>query len=458
MASIVFLSIIMLSVAVALYSRRGHAHQDSRDFFVASGQFGGLLVFVLAVGETYSIGSILGFPAAAYGQGTSFVLWFLGYIVLAYPLGYFVNPLIWQAGRRCGALTIADLFRVHFASPALERIVVVNAILFLLPFGELQFAGLLNVLEEFHWNVPPLMLTGGAAIVTFAWLMLSGIRAPAYVSIIKDSLVVIAVILVGVAAVRTMGGLHAPPAGLPGHDRLGTQDQIYAMSTILLQAMGFCVAPQTVAFLFTARSGRTVRRNQIVMPLYMLMFPFLYLVAVYARVVGLPLPSANAVFMASAHALLPGWAVGIVAAACALSALVILAGTCLTLGPLVSHNLLHGLSDNQQRRGAQFVIALYLVFSIVAASHLSGLMVALTSMYYLGVSQMVPGMAAVIWRRTPAPAAIGAGLVVGGAVAVVLFLAGVRPGGLNAGLVGLLVNLATITVAQGLARMRTARA
>ena len=69
----VFLGIILISLALAVLSKRGHLHQKAEDFFVASGQFSTVLFFFLAVGETYSITSILGYPGGVYANGTSFV-------------------------------------------------------------------------------------------------------------------------------------------------------------------------------------------------------------------------------------------------------------------------------------------------------------------------------------------------------------------------------------------------
>ena len=65
----IFLGIILLSLALAGWSKRGHLRQKAEDFFVASGQFNALLFFFLAVGETYSIGSILGYPGGVYAGG-----------------------------------------------------------------------------------------------------------------------------------------------------------------------------------------------------------------------------------------------------------------------------------------------------------------------------------------------------------------------------------------------------
>ena len=169
-----FLVLIALSLALALFSRRGHRHQRAEDFFVASGQFGSTLFFFLAVGETYSVLTILGFPGGVYAHGTGFIAWFLGYILLAFPVGYFLNPWIWRAGRRYGAVTLPDLFRRHFDSRTLELVVTLSSILFLVPYGTMQFIGLDTVLHGLGWPLPPLLLTGLAGCLAFAYIATSG--------------------------------------------------------------------------------------------------------------------------------------------------------------------------------------------------------------------------------------------------------------------------------------------
>ena len=154
--TIAFLSVILLSLGLALFSRRGHVRQKAEDFFIASGQFNSVLFFFLAVGETYSITSVLGYPGGIYANGTSFATWFLGYILLAFVVGYFLNPLIWRAGRIHGAVTLPDLFRRHFDSRALEIVVACASLLFLVPLGMQQFLGLQIVLKELGWGISPL--------------------------------------------------------------------------------------------------------------------------------------------------------------------------------------------------------------------------------------------------------------------------------------------------------------
>lgn len=115
-------------------------------------------MFFLAAGEIYSIGTMVGFPGGIYAKGPTYGVWFLGYILLAYPVGYFLGPKIWDAGKRYNAITLPDLFKGHFQNRFLELVVAVTAIVFLLPWGQLQFTGLVAALKGLGWNFQPLWL------------------------------------------------------------------------------------------------------------------------------------------------------------------------------------------------------------------------------------------------------------------------------------------------------------
>lgn len=457
MTGVVFVALIAAALAVAAAGGRGGAHQAPEDFFVASGRFGSVLFFVLAVGETYSIVTILGVPAGVYAHGTGFLAWFLGYIVLAFPVGYFLYPAIWRAGRAVGAITLPDLFAGHFGSRTLEWVVALNSIVFLLPLGVMQFVGLGSVLAALGWPVAPLWLLAASGIAVFAMVSISGMRGPARVAVVKDALMLLAVVATGGAALMVLAGSGVPAAAqtspAPAVAASWPVD-IFAMSTIVVQAIGFCLVPQTVAAVFTARSVATLRRAQCAMPLYMVMFPLLVAVAYAARHLGAGSADANAVFVELARRLLPGWAFGLVLAGATLSALVVLAGICLALGPLIARNLIPGLGGDAQRRCAKAVMALYLLASIVGAVRFHGLMVGINNLFYFGIVQTFPGVVALLCRRPVRPTAIVAALLAGDAAAIGLHEAGLGLGGLNPGLVGLAVNALLLT---GLARAWPAR-
>ena len=442
-----FLGIIVLSLVLAAFSRRGHLVQKAEDFFVASGQFNTVLFFFLAVGETYSIGSILGYPGGVYAGGTGAATWFLGYILLAFVVGYFLNPLIWRAGRIHGAITLPDLFRRHFDSRALELVVASAGLLFLVPLGMQQFLGLQSILKELGWGISPLILTFAAGVLAFIYIVISGIRASAYVAILKDVLLILAILLTGLVALQHWtDGASAATAQL----KLATptlQTDIFSVTTILLQCVGFCLVPQTCAYVFTARSAKAVRRAQITMPLYMVMFPFLTLVAYFALRDPIALASSNDVFPAVAHALLPAPLVGLVLAGAALSGLVVLTGICLAIGPLVSRNLVPGLSNDQQRQWAKLVMALYLLLSIAGAATSSPLLNTINNFFYFGITQSLPGMLGILFLRRMRASAIIAGIVAGDVVAIALYELAVPFYGVNAGFVGLAVNAGIVFAA-----------
>ena len=304
---VTFAAIFALSLVLALLSRRG-LKQRAEDFFIASGQFSAVLFFFLAVGETYSITSVLGYPGGIYANGLSFVTWFLGYIVLAFVIGYFLNPLIWRAGRLRGAVTLPDLLGRHFDSRALEIVVALTALLFLVPLGMQQFLGLEIVLKALGTAASPLLLASIAGAFAFAYIAISGIRASAYVAILKDILLILAILVTAVAARGQWSKGVDPVLAATAANRVmqpTLKGDVFAVTTILLQSAGFSMAPQICASIFTARSASAVRRAQITMPLYMLMFPFLTLVAYYGLRHIAHIETANALFPVVAGMLLP---------------------------------------------------------------------------------------------------------------------------------------------------------
>ena len=84
MAFVVFCSILLLSIGIALMARRGMIKNNMNEIMVASGSFGPFLLFFVSVGEIYSIGTLIGAPGALYSRGANYGIWFIAYILLAY--------------------------------------------------------------------------------------------------------------------------------------------------------------------------------------------------------------------------------------------------------------------------------------------------------------------------------------------------------------------------------------
>lgn len=453
MSSAIFIFIILLSLAIAVAAGRNGGSHDIKDFLVASRQFGSFIFFFLAAGEIYSIGTMIGLPGGIYAKGPTYGIWFLGYILLAYPIGYFINPWIWRAANIYNAMTLPDLFRGHFNHRALELTVTITAIIFMIPWGQLQFTGLIVALNALGWHFNSLLLSIIAAILAFAYVALSGIRAPAMVSILKDTLLVLALVITGVAAASSDGLSHiflTASQHVKSHMNL-TEEQ-FSISTIVFQALGFYMFPFAIPNVFTARNEQTIRRTQIFMPLYMFMYPFLIIAAYYALDHHFKLASPNQALMAAAVALLPGWLLGLVAAGAALSGLLVLAGLSLTIGSMVTRNLMHGLGEERQKSGARICIVIYLVLSMVLALVTPSLMLTLINTAYYGVTQFFPGVMAIIFFRRASPVAIMAGIIIADVTAIALYALHIHLGGWNIGCLCLLLNIAIIIIGSLLVR------
>ncbi|NHN84191.1 sodium:solute symporter [Acetobacter musti] len=444
MTRFVFIAILAASLLTAWWSRGGRRHDEIHDYFVASRQFGGLLLFFLAAGETYSLGVLTAFPGGVYLHGTSFCIWFTAYVVLAFPVGYFLAPMIWNAARRYDPVTVSDLFCRHFRSRTLEILVSLVAIVFMIPWGVMQFMGLTMVLQGLGFTLPSWVLMTVAAILAYSYTAISGIRAPAYVSVIKDTLLLAAIVVVGLAIFRLPHGYQTMLQGLDDPVFTGRDIRVMITNT-LFQASGLFLFPAAIASFFTARNPQAIRRAMIAMPLYMTMFVFLMLTAFYARGAFGSGLSPNHIFIDTARHLLSPWLIGVVAGGAALSGLVVLASTCLVIGPLLTHNLLKGLSERHQKRGAQFISVIYLIASMLGATWAASIAATMNNLSYFGLTQLLPGVLIIGLDLSVPASGVIAGLITGVTIPTVLFLGGIDTNGINPGLIGLAFNAAIVT-------------
>ncbi|ALM81741.1 sodium:solute symporter [Bordetella sp. N] len=445
MSTTIFIGFLALSIVLSMLSRGGHGRQSAKDFFVGSQQFNAALVFFLSAGEIYSITTMAGLPGGIYAKGPLYGVWFLGYVLLAYPVGYFLAPRIWELGRRYDATTLPDLFRGYYGGRIVEKVVAATAILFLLPWGQLQFTGLMAALKALGWHLDPVFLVCLAAVLAFLYVAISGIRGSAYVAVLKDVMMVVAIVTVGVAV-----GLEAgvrpvfEAASTKFSTTMSTQDLCFTMSTIFLQSLGFYVLPFNVQNVFTAKGPDTLRRSLIGMPLYMFMFPFLVLASYYAISANLKLASPNEAFFAAATSLLPEWSLGIIAAAATLSALVVLAGVCLCISTMFTRNLVPTLPEAKQKGCARTVIVVYLLLSMFLSLTTSNLMVTLLNTAYNGITQFFPGVIIALFGWRVRKGAVLTGILVGQGLALALYFTQPPLLGFSAGLVALLANVVVV--------------
>jgi len=444
MLAVVFFSVIAVSVLIAFLARSGLKNMSIGDYLVGGRSFPAWLLYFLAVGEIYSIGTMIGLPSGLYAGGASYGIWFVGYILMAYPLGYFLAPLVWRAGVRYDAMTIPDVFGRHFRSRSLEVVTALALLCALVPWGQYQFIGMEVVLGALGLNITPLQSVILAAGIAFIYLVVSGVRSPAFVSILKDSFMLLGIVLVGVVAVTQAGGTSEAfgsgeiPSAMT---TLSGNPLVFALTTIVFQSITFYLG-FSAAFLFTAKSERAIKQSTVWMPMYMLMYPFLFVASFYAVTQFPDLKDPNTVFMRVTTDLLPSWLVGVVAAGAGLSGILVLAVTALSIGGIVTRNLVPNVRPDRQRRISNLVVATFLVLAGVLTLSGSTIMLTVLNLTYYLLGQLVPGWLALLFFRRVQAWAVSVGIIAGLAASLVLYNAAPTLGGVNAGLVAVLINVA----------------
>jgi SSS family solute:Na+ symporter len=181
------------------------------------------------------------------------------------------------------------------------------------------------------------------------------------------------------------------------------------------------------------------------------MYPFLVAAAV-AAVELLPHklegPATNQALLQLSRQVLPDWLTGLVAGGAALCAIVVLCGSALGIGSLVSRNIIPGIPADKQRTWVRGVIFAYLVVSLILTQELPSLLLTLVNTTYYGVTQALVVFLAMIFGWKVRPIALAAGVIVGDVLVLTMFLvqqeAATPPWwvehGLNIGFLALLVN------------------
>lgn len=458
MAFAIFCLILIASVVIAILSKKGAVSSNMGDVMTAGGSFGAFLVFFISVGEIYSIGTMIGTPGAIYANGATYGMWFICYILLAYCVGYFMNPAIWRMGQLSGATSIGDVIGWRYNSKGLQVIVAVVAIIFLTPWIQNQYSGMAILFEYLDIGVSFIAAVVIATVLAFAYIAVAGIRAPAWVSVMKDILLVCSIIVVGIAAIVHMpggiGGIfhkvaetHPEQLIIPtGHGNTSVE---FTMSTILFQMLGFYMLPISFQALLTSNSDHTLRKNSILMPLYMVMFPFLVIAAYYA-VAQIPnLESSDYSLLAIAVETLPEWMIGVIAGGGALTAILVMAMSALCVGGLFSKNIMGvikpDLEEKKMTSLVRVVTAVFLIAGAIVALYFPALMANVTTIAYGGLSQtFIAVILGFFWKKAN-KYGVGAGIL-SGVVSYAIMQLGLggaagMPFGVNPGFYAMAINL-----------------
>src|SRR5258706_4846359 len=270
----IIFGIVGLGSAIGFYAGSRHK-MDLEQWTVAGRGFGVVLVWLLMAGEFYTAFGFVGASGWAYSRGGP-ALYIMGYQPLAFLVSFYILTSVWEAGRKYRMQTQADFFRVRYDSKYLAAFVALLGVVCIVPYLQLQLTGLGIIVEVASYGAigrTPAMLCAFTLVAAFVFF--SGVRGVAWVSVLKDILLLFAALFVGIAVpyIYFVGivpmftaVIRAHPSHLVMPGATKNLGHSWYISSVFMTAVGFFMWPQNFGASYSAQSADTLRRNAVVMP------------------------------------------------------------------------------------------------------------------------------------------------------------------------------------------------
>jgi SSS family solute:Na+ symporter len=301
------------------------AHID--EWGLGGRSFGTWITWFLVGGDFYTAYTVIAVPALVYTVG-AYGFFALPYTIVVYPFVFMVMPLLWKRAKDFGYVTAGDVVHGQYGSRGLELAVAATGVIATMPYIALQLVGMTAVLKALglHGELPLAIAFIVLALYTYS----AGLRAPALIAFVKDIMIYIVVIAAVALIPSQLGGYAnvfaaadaAFQAKGKGDILLGGSQYVAYATLALGSAMAAFMYPHTLTGIFASNSGKTIRKNAIMLPAYTLLLGLLALLGYMGHAAGLKLDSANDVVPTLFKTLFSGWFSGFAFAAIAIGALV----------------------------------------------------------------------------------------------------------------------------------------
>ncbi len=330
----VFIALFGLVTVVGFLAARWRRPADIHsleEWGLGGRAFGNWVTWFLLSGDIYTAYTFVAVPTLVYGVGAG-GFFAVPFLVILYPLLFVLLPRFWSVAHANGFVTPAEFVRARYGSPVLGLLTAVTGILATMPYIALQLVGIQAVFKVM--GVPggwPLTI---AFIVLALYTFISGLRAPALISIIKDALILWTVLAVILLVVSTSGGwgelfrsagerFATSPSTTDGLT-LVPSGQLNYVTLALGSALALFLYPHTLTGALAARNRATLKRSLIALPIYTLMLGFLALLGYAAISNGIqPIDGdRNTVIPRLLDTTFPAWSSGLALAAIGVGAMV----------------------------------------------------------------------------------------------------------------------------------------
>ena len=375
----VILAVAVLGVTALgfLAGRWGGANlADLEQWALGGRSFGTIVSWFLLGGDLYTAYTFIAVPALVYGAG-ALGFFAVPYATIAYPIALVVLARFWSVARRRGYVTTADFVRDRYGDRILEVAIALTGVAAAMPYIALQLIGMRTVFNQFGTlgaggSLPALTV---AFVLLAAYTYASGLRAPAMIAFVKDTLIYVTVIAAIIVIPARLGGwAHIFAVSETVLARRPQPSSIYlappqyfTYATMAFgSALSLFIYPHSITSVLAARSREVIRRNAALLPIYSLLLGLLALLGYCAVAAGIVVKDANSVVPLLFARYFPDWFAGVADAAVVIGALVPAAIMCIGAANLFASNVFREFSP--QRSPVETLIAKGLTLAICAFS------------------------------------------------------------------------------------------
>src|SRR3954453_3220704 len=360
---IIFTALFLLVSGIGFVAARWRAPKDMAhldEWGLGGRSFGAWITWFLVGGDLYTAYTFVAVPALIFGAGAA-GFFAVPYTVIIYPLFFLILIRLWSVSHRHGFVTPADFVRTRFGSPTLALLIAITGIVATMPYIALQLVGIESVLKTMGVTGDSLIARHLPIIIAFtilaAYTYSSGLRAPALIAFVKDTLIYVVIIVAVIYLPAKLGGwggifdaaekkFTASPAPTDGI-LLNANNQLQYVTLALGSALALFLYPHSITGVLASRNRNTIKRNMSALPAYSFLLGLLALLGFAAIAAGVkPLPGAkpgsvdsNTVVPLLFDLKFPSWFAGMAFAAIGIAALVPAAIMSIAAANLFTRNL-----------------------------------------------------------------------------------------------------------------------
>ncbi|WP_328589700.1 monocarboxylate uptake permease MctP [Nonomuraea aridisoli] len=320
---------------VAARWRRPNDLASLNEWGLGGRSFGSWITWFLVGGDLYTAYTFVAVPALVFSSG-ALGFYALPYTVVVYPLVFLVLARMWSVSHVHGFVTPADFVRARFGSPTLALAIAITGLVATMPYIALQLVGIEAVLKAMG-------ITGHLPIVIAfailaAYTYQSGLRAPALIAFVKDSLIYIVILAAVIYIPAKLGGwdsifdaAKAKFAATPNPNdgiTLTAANQLQYITLAFGSALALFLYPHSLTGVLASKNRNVIKRNMSALPAYSFLLGLIALLGFMAIAAGTKPVTAdgkvdtNTIVPVLFDQMFPDWFAGVAYAAVGIGALV----------------------------------------------------------------------------------------------------------------------------------------